>query len=305
MSSVFAGFFRFLLEKAINLRFRLGWMLTALVLTAFGAQFCTAEDFGISARHNSWARFQPGAWKLVRVTTESLDEYGHVLGVNITETKTSLLRVEADGVVLEVEVGVEVAGKQFDGPPQCLKQGFHGELAGGEVKFFPVASANVSIEERKVPCRTQQVEVSNPAGRTTVNLFFSDTLPPYILRRQSKTTDVGGTNVLSETLSEVVALDMPQRVLSELKNVACIKTSQKTPKGCVTTLAMSSPDVPGGVVYQTTKETDATGRLIRRSTLELLNYGSRPETERGGLFGRKGRPRGRKATTYVDGNRVK
>ena len=61
---------------------------------------------------------------------------------------------------------------------------------------------------------------------------------------------------MSETLSEVVALDMPQRVLSEIKNVACIKTVQKTPKGSVTTLAMSSPDVPGGVVYQTTKETD-------------------------------------------------
>ena len=92
---------------------------------------------------------------------------------------------------------------------------------------------------------------------------------------------------MSETLSEVVALDMPQRVLSEIKNVACIKTVQKTPKGAVTTLAMSSPDVPGGVVSQTTKETDTTGRLVRRSTLELLNYGSRPEAERIGLFGRK------------------
>ena len=136
-------------------------------------------------------------------------------------------------------------------------------------------------------------------------MFFSRILyAPYILRRQSKTTDAGGTNVLSETCSDVVALDMPQRVLAEIKNVACIKTVQKTPKGCVTTLAMSSPDVPGGVVYQTTKETDATGRLIRRSTLELLSYGIRPETERTGLFGRKRPPRGRKAT-YVDGTRAK
>ncbi len=281
--------------------FRRGWILTGLVVTTLAAHTCDAEDAGISARHHSWARFQPGAWKLVRVSTESLDEKGHVLGVNITETKTSLLGVDAGGVTLEVEVGVEVAGKQFDGQPQCLKQGFHGELVGGDVKFFPVAPAEVAIEDRKIPCRTQQVEISGPAGRTSVNLVFSDTLAPYLLRRESKTTDVGGKNVLSETLSEVVALDMPQRVLSETKNVACIKTLQKTPKGSVTTLAMSSPDVPGGVVYQTTKETDATGRLIRRSTLELLSYGSRPEVERSGLFGRKRPPRGRKATK-VDGN---
>ncbi len=267
------------------------WILTGLVLITLGAERCAADD-GISARHHSWARFQPGAWKLVRVVTESLDESGRVTGVNITETKTSLVSVDVNGVVLEVEVGVEVAGKQFDGQPQCLKQGFHGELAGGDVKFLPATAAEVSIEDHKFPCRCQQIEVApstsgSSAGRTSINVFFSDTLSPFILRRQSKTTDPSGATVLSETLSEVVALDMPQRVLADIKNVACIKTVQKTPKGSVTTLAMSSPEVPGGVVSQTTKETDSTGRLVRRSTLELLNYGSRPEVERIGLFGRK------------------
>jgi len=281
------------------LQIRLGRILTGLALTLFGAQCCAAEGAGISARHHSWARFQPGAWKLVRVVTETLDQGGRVIGVNITETRTSLTRVDADGVVLEVEVGVEVAGKQFDGQPQCLKQGFHGELAGGELKLFPPANAEVSIEDHKFPCRSQQVEVAGPAGRTSVNVFFSDTLSPYTLRRHSKTTDTGGS-VVSDTLSEVVALDMPQRVLSDLKNVACIKTVQKTPKGSVTTLAMSSPDVPGGVVYQTTKETDTAGRLVRRSTLDLLSYGTRSESERTGLFGRKRAARNRK-TTFVDG----
>jgi hypothetical protein len=281
------------------LYWRRGWILTGLVLAILGAQRCAADD-GISARHHSWARFQPGAWKLVQVVTESLDESGHVVGVNITETKTSLSGIDADGVVLEVEVGVEVAGKQFNGQPQCLKQGFHGELAGGDVKFLPVAAAEITIEDQKIPCRSQQIEVGGSSGRTSVQVFYSDSLPPYVLRRQSKTTDPSGANVLSETLSEVVALDMPQRVLADIKNVACIKTVQKTPKGIVTTLAMSSPEVPGGVVSQTTKETDKAGRLVRRSTLELLNYGTRPETERLGLFGRKRVVR--RKSTVPDGN---
>ncbi len=282
------------------MHWRLGWILTGLVLTTLGVRCCAAEEAGISARHHSWARFRPGAWKLVRVVTESLDESNHVLSVNVTETKTSLSRIDADGVVLEVEVGVEVAGKQFNGQPQCLKQGFHGELAGGDVKLYPAMAAEISLDGQKIPCRSQQVEVAGPVGRTSVNLFFSDTLAPYVLRRQSKTTDADGTNVLSDTLSEVVAFDMPQRVLGELKNVACIKTVQKTPKGTVTTLAMSSPDVPGGVVSQTTKETDQSGRLLRRSTLELLHYGSQTETERTGLFGRKRLPRRAKAA-FPDG----
>jgi hypothetical protein len=267
-------------------RMRAGRVLIALVFVTLGER-CVADEPGICARHHSWARFQPGAWKLVRVVTESLDEGNRVLSVNTTETKTSLLRTESDGVALEVEVGVEVAGKQFDGLPQCLKQGFHGELAGGEVKVRPPQSAEVSIEDKKIPCRSQQIEVDGSASRTSVNVYYSDTVSPFILRRQSKTTDASGSTVLSETVSEVVALDMPQRVLSEIKNVACIKTVQKTPRGSVTALAMSSPEVPGGVVYQTTKESDTAGRLVRRSTLELVNYGSRPETERVGLFGRK------------------
>ena len=80
------------MKRATNLRWRLGWILTGLVLTILGAQWCAAEEAGISARHHAWARFQPGAWKLVRVVTESLDENGRVIGVNVTETKTSLLR---------------------------------------------------------------------------------------------------------------------------------------------------------------------------------------------------------------------
>ena len=273
-------------------------ILTALALTTLAASGGAAQDVGIAAQHNSWARFPKGAWKLVRSCTETLDDSGRVIGTNVTETKTSLGRVDADGVVLEVEVGVEIAGKQFDGLPQTVKQGFHGELAGGDVKLQPPAAAEVTIEERKIACRSQQIEIAGASGHTSVNVFFSDNLSPYVLRRQSKTTDAAN-NVVSETLSEVIALDMPQRVLAEIKSVSCTKTVQKTSKGTVTTLAMSSPDVPGGVVSQTTKELDAGGRLLRRSTLELVGYGTRPEKERVGLFGRK-RPRGHKAT-YPDG----
>lgn len=278
------------------MRRSLGWFVRLLAFATLGATVGAAQDVGISTRHNAWARFQNGAWKLVRVSTETLDESGRAISTNVTETKTSLTRVEADGVVLEVELGVEIAGKQFDGLPQCVKQGFHGELVGGEVKFFPPAAAEVTIDDHKFECRKQQIEISGELGRTAVDVYYSDTLAPYILRRQSKTTD-SADKVVSETLSEVVALDMPQRVLTDIKSVACIKTVQKTSKGTVTTLAMSSPDVPGGVVYQTTKEADPTGRLVRRSTLELLSFGTRPEKERIGLFGRKRASRLHKSTT--------
>lgn len=262
-----------------------------MILAALAGPPSAEAADGVSARHHPWGRFQPGAWKLVRVVTETLDEQGDVIGTSVTETKTSLLRVDSDGVLLEVEVGVEVAGKQFDGSPQCIKQGFHGELSSAAVKVQPPAPGKVEIADRQVECQVQKIEVAGPNSRTKTDIYFSETTSPYILKRHSTTTDLEGKNSLDETTISVVDLDMPYRVLSEIKTVACLRIVQKHAKGSVTTLAMTSKDVPGGVVYHSSKEIDASGRVARRSTLELVSFGLQSDDERTGLFGRKRPPR--------------
>ena len=45
------------------------------LISAAGGK-CFADEAGISARHHSWGRFQPGAWKVVRVVTETYDDHG-------------------------------------------------------------------------------------------------------------------------------------------------------------------------------------------------------------------------------------
>jgi hypothetical protein len=53
-------------------------------------------------------------------------------------------------------------------------------------------------------------------------------------------------------------------------------------------------DVPGGVVAHTSRETDERGRLVRRSTLELLDFGTmedRKPANRGGILFHRTRPR--------------
>ena len=135
--------------------------------------------------------------------------------------------------------------------------------------------------------------------RPLITVYYSDTVAPYILKRQSITTDRDGKNIVGQTNLDVVAGDLPWEILGEIKNVACVKTVQKHAKGSVTTLAMTCTEVPGGVVYHTSSEKDANGRLTRRSVLQLVSYGLQAEQERVGLFGRGKRlPRGRKATSH-------
>jgi hypothetical protein len=168
-----------------------------------------------------------------------------------------------------------------------VKQAFNGETASGDLKTVSSAPGTVQIEDQKIACRVQQLESVGPAGKTVSTIYFSDTLAPYVLRRTSVTTDAEGRSVLGETSVDVVALDMPCKVLSEVKNAAQFRIVQKSPKGAITTWAVTVPEVPGGVVAHSSKETDVNGRLIRRSTLELVGYGLQHEEERMGLFGRK------------------
>jgi len=240
----------------------------------------------VAPEHHPWARFQPGAWKLVRVVTETLDERGRVSSTSITETRTTLLKVEQDGAVLEVRVTVEVAGKRFEVEPQVIKQGFHGELVCPALKVKKSTPGQVAVEGRKIPCQIVALECSSANSKTATNVYYSKSVPPFVLKRESVTTSVDGSDVQNETAAETVALDMPYRVMSETYATAFVRTVQKLPKGTITTWANTTTDVPGGVISHSSKEVDAEGRLVRRSTLELVDYGLEPQERRPGLFGR-------------------
>jgi hypothetical protein len=265
-------------------------LLGCLLWAAFSG-LAMAQDAGISPQHHPWARFQPGAWKLVRVVTETLDEKGAVASTSTTDTRTILVSVDKDGVTLEVQSTIEVAGKRFEAEPQVLRQGLYGESCTQELRIKPATNGQVVIDGQKISCRVQQLECAGAANSTITNVYYSDTVAPYMLRREATTTDPQGKSLLSETTVEIAALDMPGRVLGEIKSTALVKTIDKHPKGAVTTWAVTSPEVPGGVISHMSKETDASGRLVRRSTLELVSCGKECDEDTLRVFGRKRRNR--------------
>jgi hypothetical protein len=257
-----------------------------------------AQESGITAKLHPWGRFDPGAWKIVRVVTETLDEHGRVVSTTTADTRTTLVDIDNDGVTLEIQTCMEVAGKRFQAEPQTVEQGFHGELAGPNLTLRKPVGGEVQIEDRRHPCKVQPLEIVGTAERSNVRIYYSANLWPYVLRRECVTKDADGKNILSETQVEVTALEMPVRLRDETRSGAHIKTIQRNGKGTVTGLAVVVPEVPGGVVSQSQKEVDRAGRVVRRSTLELVDYGVTPEKDRPGLFNRKHPGRRSKTTSW-------
>jgi hypothetical protein len=246
-----------------------------------------AQAAGITQQCHPWGCFKPGAWRRVRLVKEILNEKGLVSSRSTTDKKTTLLDVEDDGVTLEDDIVHEVADRRFPREPETFKEGFHGELVSEGLKTKEAGDGVVVIEDRKIPCKVLQLEFTGPASKTVTNIYYSTEVAPYVLKRRSVTTDLKGNNSRSETTIEVVALDMPYKVLAEIQNTAFVKTVTKHAKGTTTTWAGTSTAVPGGVVWHASKDLDKDGRLIRRSTLELVDYGLELEPGRTGLFGRK------------------
>ena len=252
------------------------WIIILSALTSSAS----AQDPPPPPQLHPWGRFEPGAWKLVRVVTENFNEQGACAGASASDSKTTLLDNDDGCVTLETRVRVEISGRRFDGEPQIIKQNYYGEPLATDLKIKDPAPGEVAIEDRKVPCQVREIQSSSAAGKTTATIYYSPTIPPYVLKRDSVTTDPDGKSTASETAVTVQALDMPFKISGVLHGATYVKTVQKTPKGTICTLAVTCPEVPGGIVGNTSKELDPSGRLVRRSTLELLDYSAEPEKDR-------------------------
>ena len=242
----------------------------ALVLVVLCSATLHAEDRSALQIYHPWGRFHPGSWTQLRQITETLDTSGRVVSLSTTDTRTTLVQVTADGVTLKVDVTVELAGKRLANPPQTIKQGFAEQSPGQTVSLKQLGATELAIDGKKIPCQAEQLEIIGGGQRRLVSVNYSDNRP-HILRKVSTSSSLPSGTTTSELTSEVIALDMPYKILNETKQVCYVKTVQKQ-EGTTTTVSVHAESVPGEIVSHTSKKIDAGGQLVRRSTLELVDY---------------------------------
>jgi hypothetical protein len=232
---------------------------------------CLGQDAATPPNHHPWGRFPVGSWKTVRVVSESLDAQGQVVNITLTETKTTLVAADAASYTLRVETTVEIAGKRFASQPQTVKHGYYGESAGQSVSVRKTGDGTLMIDGKSVPCEIRQVVFESDGVKRVSNIHYCSTVAPYQLRRETATEGDAAEQRVT-TLVEVVALDLPQRVIDEVRPAAYLKTTRRQGTGTKVTMEVHCDDVPGGVVSHSANETDAAGQVVRRSTLDLVDF---------------------------------
>ncbi len=219
-----------------------------------------------------WAHFEPGTWKTCRVVIETINEQGEVDFVNLTTTTASLERIGQSDYTLQVEATVEALGRKVAGQPQTITYGLFGQVEGETTHVEEAEEETVIIEGTPFACRTWIVKSTSKEKARTTKLLYNDQRCPYTLRRETTTTATDGKTPSSTTIEQVTAVDMPYKIAGNILTTSHIRTVRTTPKGTTITFAVHCDKVPGGVVYHSSKELDADGRLIRRSNLELTDY---------------------------------
>ena len=259
--------------------------LVSLILVPLGDAWAQGDD---TARLvHAWGRFGEGSWKRVRVTNESLDSLGNIV-TTVTETTTTLTELGEDGYTLRVEVIVDVAGQQVTTKPKLITRGFNGELEGQTVSVRKIGTRDFRVDDRTIPCELQQIVIDRGDSKLTTSVHVAKNTMPYVLRRTTVTTDPAGMTTRLESNAEVVEVERPYRLFGRSVPTATIKTVQNTPHGNTVTEEVFSDEIPGGVVSHVSTQTDPEGVVIRRSTLELLDYHAVPGSPpRRRLFGRR------------------
>ena len=251
----------------------------AVVAAPLSPQAAAQEEVTFPRRHHAWARFKPGAWKTVRAITEAFDKDGKLISTNVAHTRTSLVGVDGAQVTLRVEGTVNLDGKDFDSDPTESKRRLCGAAVDQKVKLKVGGKAKVTIDGETYECSVIESEATDLEKKTvtTTKIYYSDSVSTHVLRREIVTVDATTKEEKSRTTITAYALDMPQRVFTEIRPTSIFKAVYVNGDTRKITWAVTSADVPGEVISKSSKVLDKTGRLLSRSTVELVDYDLEPE----------------------------
>lgn len=230
--------------------------------------------------HHAWCHFEPGAWRAKRTVTESFDAEGHSSGVSVTSETETLRSVNKTHYFIESQSTVEVGEQVLSGPDRQLKFHLLTDTADEKVEAVEQSPAQINLDGRTIPCIVWRLTVKRGDRRVVHEVYYNDSIWPYVLRRESKETSVTDQTPLSTSRESVIRTDVPIQLKGKIVSAAHVLSTTESPAGRTERFEVHSAGVPGGLVSRSTTEWDSAVHRIRWSTTELEDFGPQERNRR-------------------------
>ncbi|MBN1853059.1 MAG: hypothetical protein JW829_10060 [Pirellulales bacterium] len=229
----------------------------------------------IAREHHPWTRFHPGAWRATQLTTETLDPDGRITCRATTLGYTTLQAIKEDRYSLHEETMVDSRGRQVNGPPQVTWHNIYVDDTSDAQTEELSEPKIIDLNGRSVTCRVFQVRLTGRSQPKVAQILYDQEDFPYILQRESHIVqDDPKSEPAWQSVTEVIAVDMPYPFQNEVFQTSHLRTVITTNKVRIVRMAIVCETVPGGLVAEWSKELDRDGKVLRRGYLELSDYGT-------------------------------
>lgn len=243
-----------------------------------------------------WARYEPGAWRRLKIVSEVFDETGAFAGRSVSERTERLVAVEDQSYTLSIEPVVEIAGRRTPGPVEAQKRWLLNDRPTEQPLFALAAGepTSISLGELVVPCRTWTIdsgvfEAGSPTREEKLTLYVSLESEPAVLRRQRQAILEGKPGPL--VTESVTRFGTPVVYGEELTSAWHVATTTEHPTGERTEkFAIRGADAPGGLYQESATEYDLAGAKTRWQVTRLVASGRTPSEDIGSPKPKNGPP---------------
>lgn len=232
-----------------------------------------------------WGQFNPGAWRLVRTTTESISSAGELVNRTCSESRITLQKTEKNTVIYVVETGMNIAGKCVKIEPKTVTHHIFGISTGESPVMQYLEPQQLMIEGRPVICHVYQLTFSDGISLTKVKVWYNADQSPHLFRREVVVKNPKYASALEHSIMEITSLNAPVSVLGKIYPAYRTHSVTRLADREIRTSAISASNIPGGVVSRSTREMTLSGTLLQQTTLELLDFGlTANDSQNGSLY---------------------
>jgi hypothetical protein len=254
-------------------------ILCFLLLLVSPLAAARGQEKDIPARprlRHEWDGFAAGSSAQVQRKRIVYDDNGAVESSSTIKTTSTLVSRENGFNEIRSKLVIDIAGKVFNPDPTSSHSGGVSEKPGQKVKYEFLLKEKLNIDDQEFECKKFQVTIESSVGRRISRVWMCNQYP-FVLKSESVVT-LKNSNTAVRTAANIVALNMPMEVLTDIKSGVVIRIVTETEGSRAVTLQGSCPDVPGGVVWHS-KKVVVDGKLQEESYLRLIAYRSEREVE--------------------------